>query len=37
MSKLKDRQEYWKKGKLYRVLRDDTVSLFLLYYFCWTS
>ena len=28
MDKLQDKKEYWKKRKLYRVLKDDSVSCY---------
>ena len=31
MAELKQKEEYWEKRKVYRVLRDDSVSFFLLY------
>ena len=30
MAKLKQKEEYWQKRKVYRVLRDDSVSLILI-------
>ena len=31
MTEMKQKEEYWQKRKVYRVLRDDSVSFFLLY------
>ena len=31
MTEMKQKEEYWQKRKVYRVLRDDLVSFFLLY------
>ena len=30
MAELKQKEKYWEKRKVYRVLRDDSVSFFLL-------
>ena len=37
MNNINNKQEYWKNRKLYRVLKDDTVSLYFLCWICYIS